>query len=142
MTDVTFYVLESTSPEARLQTVCRLVEKAVQHRHLVHIQAGSQGEAEAIDELLWAFRPESFIPHNLITEGPTPPPAVRIGWPDHAATSRDLLINLADPIPSFASEFRRILEVVGGGDELREPSRRRWKQYRQQDHNVSSHQLP
>lgn len=130
--DITFYVVADTDPAQRLRTACRLVEKAFRQRHQVFVRAASRAEAEQLDELLWTFRAESFIPHHLVGEGPTPPPPVRIGWDGIPAESRDVLINLhAEAVPE-PGRCRRLLEIVGGGEDLREPARRRWAHYKRQ----------
>lgn len=139
--DVTFYVLASIDPQVRLLTACRLIEKAWRGKHQVYVQAASRAEAEALDEMLWAFKPESFIPHHLVGDGPTPPPAVRLGHGPLAADARDLLLNLADDIPSGFERFRRILEIVGGDDQQRGPARQHWRFYKQQGYPVQSHNL-
>ena len=139
--DITFYVLADTDPAQRLHTACRLVEKAFRNKHQVFVRAASRAEAEQLDELLWTFRAESFIPHHLVGEGPTPPPPVRIGWDGIPAEARDLLINLHAEAAPEPGRFRRILEIVGGGDDLRAPARAHWKQYKQQGFAVQSHNL-
>ena len=66
MTRVDFYVVSDASPEARLQVAARLTEKAQRQGHSLFINTSSESEAEALDELLWTFRPASFIPHQRV----------------------------------------------------------------------------
>lgn len=139
--EITFYVLADTDPGRRLHTACRLIEKAFQQKHQIYVQAGSRAEAEQIDELLWNFKPESFIPHHLVDEGPTPPPPVRIGWTGIPPEARDLVVNLGrDAVPD-PRRFRRLIEIVGGDETLREPARQHWRQYKQQGYVVTAHNL-
>lgn len=139
--EITFYVLADTAPDKRLTTACRVIEKAFQQKHTIYVHARNQAEAEQLDELLWTFKAESFIPHHLLGEGPTPPPAVRIGWQSIPAEARDLLINLHAEAPPEPQRFRRIVEIVGGDESLREAARQHWRQYKQQGYPVSSHNL-
>lgn len=139
--DITFYVLADTSPEKRLHTACRLVEKAFQNKHEVYVHARNQAEAERLDELLWTFSPDSFIPHHLVGEGPTPPPAVRIGWQTIPNEAHDLLINLHEQPAAQPQRFRRILEIVGGDEPMREAARQHWRQYKQQGFSVTAHNI-
>ncbi|MFN3585877.1 MAG: DNA polymerase III subunit chi [Moraxellaceae bacterium] len=139
--DITFYVVADTDPAQRLRTACRVIEKAFQQKHQVFVRAASRAEAEQLDELLWAFRAESFIPHHLVGEGPTPPPPVRIGWDSIPAEARDVLINLhADAVPE-PGRCRRLVEIVGGGEDLREPARRHWAQYKRQGFDPQKFEL-
>jgi DNA polymerase-3 subunit chi len=139
--EITFYVLADTDPGKRLTTACRIIEKAFQQKHSIFVHAASRAEAEQLDELLWSFRPESFIPHHLLGEGPTPPPPVRIGWKGIPPEARDLLVNLHAEAPPEPGRFRRIVEIVGGDEALREPARQHWRQYKQQGYAVESHNI-
>lgn len=140
--DITFYVLSADAPlSARLTTACRLVDKAWQQNHKVLLQANSRSEAEALDELLWAFKAESFIPHHMVGDGPTPPPPVRIGWEDLPSDSRDILINLSASIPSGFERFQRVIEIVAGTHEEREQAREHWKEYKRLGYAVQAHEL-
>ncbi len=138
--EITFYVLPPEAPlSARVTTVCRLAEKALKQKRQVLIVAGSPREAEALDEALWTFKAESFIPHHLVGDGPTPPPPVRVTWP---AECRDILINLgAESAPSF-ERFHRVIEAVAGTDAEREQAREHWKAYKRQGYGVDAHELP
>ncbi|WP_022956649.1 DNA polymerase III subunit chi [Perlucidibaca piscinae] len=140
--EITFYVLPPDAPlTARLGTACRLVDKAWQQNRQVLIQTASRAEAETLDEQLWSFRPESFVPHHLVGEGPTPPPPVRIGWEALPAESRDILINLGADIPDGFQRFQRVIEIVAGSDAEREAARTHWKAYRKLGYQVQAHEL-
>ncbi len=139
--DITFYVLADTDPGKRLHTACRIIDKAFQQKHSIYVHARDQAEAEQLDELLWTFRAESFIPHHLVGDGPTPPPPVRIGWQQIPAEARDVLINLHAAAPDNPARFRRIIEIVGGDEPMREAARAHWRQYKQQGYPVTSHSL-
>ncbi len=139
--EITFYVLTDTDPGKRLQTACRIIDKAFQQKHSIYVHARDQAEAEQLDELLWTFRAESFIPHHLVGDGPTPPPPVRIGWQQIPVEARDVLINLHAAAPDNPGRFRRIVEIVGGDESMRESARSHWRQYKQQGYPVVSHNL-
>lgn len=140
--DITFYVLAADAPlSARLTTACRLVDKAWQQNRKVLLQAASRSEAEALDEQLWAFRAEAFIPHHLVGEGPTPPPPVRIGWEALPGDSRDILINLGAEIPAGFDRFQRVIEIVAGTDSEREQARSHWREYKKRGYAVQAHEL-
>lgn len=99
MIRVDFYSL--SDKEDKLNFCCRLIEKAYKQNHRLHVECQSQKAAFDFDDLLWGFKQESFIPHNLFGEGPTPPPPVQIGYQDKASTAYNVLINLSEQIPSF-----------------------------------------
>lgn len=139
--EITFYVLADTDPGKRLITACRIIEKAFQQKHAIFVHAASRAEAEQLDELLWNFRPDSFIPHHLVGDGPTPPPPVRIGWDGIPPEARDLVVNLSAAAIPDPRRFRRIVEIVGGDEACREAARQHWRQYKQQGYPVASHNI-
>ncbi len=98
--EITFYALTDTDPGKRLTTACRIIEKAFQQKHSIYVHAANKAEAEQLDELLWNFRPDSFVPHHLVGDGPTPPPPVRIGWQQIPPEASDVLINLHAEAPA------------------------------------------
>lgn len=137
--EITFYALADTDPSKRLSTACRIIEKAFQQKHSIYVHAASQAEAGHLSDLLWNIRPESFVPHHLVGDGPTPPPPVRIGWQSIPSEVRDVLINLHPDAPANPPQFRRIIEIVGGDDAMREAARAHWRAYKQQGFAITSH---
>ena len=71
MTRVSFYLLNSQDVQSRQQFACRLAEKAVRQGNKVMIATGNEAESRELDQLLWSFRPESFVPHVILGAGLT-----------------------------------------------------------------------
>jgi DNA polymerase III subunit chi len=112
MSQVDFYLLQSSDPFEKSQFLCRLLEKI--HRqggHQVYIHCSNEQETHALDELLWTFKDTSFIPHNLYGEGPKQAPAIQFGFEIDPKSHRDVLINLDKTVPEFQSRFKRTLEI-------------------------------
>ncbi|WP_163835226.1 DNA polymerase III subunit chi [Spartinivicinus ruber] len=141
MTRIDFYILPDQHPTARQQFCCRLAEKAVKHAKSVYIHTDGQAEAEALDELLWSFREDSFIPHQLAASHESAPCPVEIGWQLPAKSSNSLLINLTDSIPSFVNQFERVAEIVAGDGTRRKTARQNFKSYRDQGYPLHSHNI-
>lgn len=138
---VDFYLLESNSAKERHLLCCRLIEKAYARGHRVFIYCSSKEEAELIDELLWTFKDDSFIPHNLQGEGPEPPPAVQIGYAQEPRGFNDILINMQAEVASFHKRFCRIIEIVGAEEEDKALSRQRFRYYRQMQYVLHTHNV-
>lgn len=139
---ITFYVLPPDAPtSARVSTVCRVIEKAHRRNHQIWVVAASREEAEALDEALWAFKPDSFIPHHLVGDGPTPPPPIRITWDNRAPESRDILIHMHPEFPQHFERFHRVIELVAGNDAERQHAREHWQQFKRLGQTVEAHQL-
>lgn len=121
---------------------CRLIEKAYHRGHRVFIHCKDQRDAEHLDELLWTYKDDSFIPHNLQGEGPEPPPPVQIGFDKEPRGFNDILINMADPIPTFSTRFNRVIELVATSDEAKSISRDHYREYRAKGCQLHLHTIP
>lgn len=138
MARVDFYILSQSGEQARAGFACRLAEKAYRLENTVHIQTSSRVEAERLDELLWTFRDGSFVPHHVVGRDQLDSP-VTIGSDGDAVEARDLLINLCDDIPPLAGSFARIAELVTS--DAKQQSRYRYAQYRDQGHDIETHNV-
>ncbi len=139
MTRVGFYVVQSAEPGQRLQVAARLVDKAAQHGHRVFINAVDEAQARQLDELLWSYRPASFLPHGLA--GTEHAQDIAIGWGQEPGDHNDMLINLQLQIPEFFSRFNRVAEVVTQDQQSLEVLRQSWKFYRERGYQLEKHDL-
>ena len=139
MTRVDFYVVADASPEARLQVAARLTEKAHRQGHSLFINTGSESEAALLDELLWTFRPGSFIPHHSLKEGSEGP--IVLGWGQEPSSHDDVLINLALTPPAFFSRFQRVAELVTQEETALKAMRESWRFYKDRGYPLQKHDL-
>ena len=138
---VDFYILPDQKPAGRLQLACRLTEKAYNLGHSVYIHAPEQGQAQQLDDLLWTFKQNSFVPHALYPSPPDETAPVRIGCGKESAWQADILINLAAEIPDFYQQFLRVVELVDQNEDVLRSSRQRFKHYREQGLTPETHKL-
>lgn len=138
---VDFYLLSSDQSEARWLIACRLLEKAYAKGHKVFVLCNNKHDAELLDELLWTFKEESFIPHNLQGEGPEPPPPIQVGYEGEPRGFNDILLNLSDHIPNFYSRFKRVMEIVINVESAKELSRKQYRDYRNKGCELHTHQI-
>ncbi len=138
---VDFYLLTATDPQAPWLVACRLLEKAYQRGHRVFVHCENQTDAEHLDECLWTFKDESFIPHHLQGEGPIPAPPVQIGHGPEPHGFNDILLNLSSTIPPFYSRFRRVIEIVSENPAAKEISRNHYREYRAKSCEMHTHNL-
>jgi DNA polymerase-3 subunit chi len=141
MPKINFYILPTDSEVERLNTVCRLVEKAYKNQHRVYIHTETQTFAHQLDELLWTYRDECFLPHHLYGEGPEPAPPIQIGYDVTPEKHRDILINLHSKIPVFVSQFSRVFEVIPNKPEHQALARDNYRQYRAHGYDITTHKL-
>ncbi len=133
---VDFYVLGERPVDPVL---CRLTEKAWRAGHTVFILAQSERHAHHLDSLLWSWRQESFLPHEL--DGPDAESPVRIGWASEPHEATQVLINLTSEAPPFHARFERVAELVAGDEAQRALARERYRYYRDSGCDVHSHDL-
>jgi DNA polymerase-3 subunit chi len=144
-TQVMFYLLPDTDKadasdinvSSALYYACLQASYFYRQNKRVFIYTQDQQSAEQIDEMLWAFDSDSFVPHNLSGEGPKQGAAVEIS---HQAPRgrRPVLINLTNTVPNFASQFQFIVDFVPSDETLKQLARERFKACRQQGFQVDN----
>ena len=139
MTKVGFYVVQAADQAQRLHVAVRLADKAFQRGHRIFINAADEAQARTLDELLWTWRPASFLPHGL--HGQEQSEAIAIGWGQEPQDHNDLLINLQLGIPGFFSRFRRVAEVVTQDPASLDALRRSWTFYKERGYQLEKHDL-
>lgn len=121
--------------EKPLLLVCELARKACDSGQPMLIFAASAAQAEVLDELLWEFDPDAYVPHQIAgTDEDDDVTPVLIVPPEMQAPMRALVINLRNE--TVAGDFLRVLEVVPADEIARAPSRERWKQYKERGFEV------
>lgn len=138
MTEVDFYILPHTEPEQRDLFACRLAEKAFRQGHRVYLHTADAESATQLDELLWNFRPQSFLPHALLDDSSD---RVVIGWHDHPGDHSDVMINLALSVPAFIGRFARVAEVVVQSPHVRDPLRKSYAFYKDRGYPLRNNRL-
>lgn len=141
LTRVDFYLLENEPLLTPWSVACRLLEKAYHRGHRVFVYCANKQDAEHLDELLWTFKEDAFIPHNLQGEGPEPPPPVQIGFAEEPKGFSDILLNMNITIPAYYTKFRRIIEIVDTKDDTKQHSREHYRTYREKGFDLHTHRL-
>ena len=139
MTRVGFYVIQNSDAGQRLLVAARLADKAFQQGLRIYINAVDEPQARQLDELLWSFRPASFLPHGV--SGEEHSEKIAIGWEQEPENHDDLLINLQLSIPPFFGRFRRVAEVVTQDPQSLAALRESWKYYKERGYELEKHDL-
>jgi DNA polymerase-3 subunit chi len=126
--------------EQPLLLVCELARKACDAGLPMLVLCASAAQAEQLDDLLWSFDPDAYVPHQIVgadeDEEEVP---VLLAAPEHDAGLRPMVLNLRDAV--VPDGFERVLEVVPADDSARGPLRERWKQYVARGHEVKKHDM-
>lgn len=140
MTLVDFYILKENAAGDRFMLTCRLCEKAYQAGKRVCINTQTREEAEHLNDLLWQYNDQSFIPHDLDSEHQTDTPVV-ITSQIKKTDEHQVLINLAHEVPTCFSQFERLLEPVDHDENCRTAGRVRYRYYKDSGYTINNHEI-
>jgi len=141
MTQVDFYIVPGDSPENRLRFACRLTDKAYRLGNRVFIHTESAQQTRLLDDLLWTFQQNSFIPHSLYQDATEAPAPVLLAHDAEPDASSQVLINLAAEVPLFFSRFERVAELVNEDAETRRAGRSRYSFYKERGYPLRTHEI-
>lgn len=124
MAELWFYHLEKSELERALPP---LLEKSLQRGWRALVRAGSEARLEALDQAIWTFRDDSFVPHAR--EGdPMRQPVWLTTEADNPNQAQALFI-IDNAEPGDISGFERACLLFDGNDQSAlEMARSRWKQ--------------
>jgi len=125
--------------EQPLLLVCELAKRAHAANQFTLVLARDAAQAEEIDDLLWSFEPDAFIPHQIAGDEEDELTPVLVVPPEIEAPPRPLVINLRDAAWTEACE--RVLEVVPADPAARAPLRERWRQYQALGYELNKHDM-
>jgi DNA polymerase III subunit chi len=133
-----FYVL--AAGDERTAFACRLAEKAFKLGNSVWIRVDEPMLAH-MDESLWTFRPESFVPHAIASpqsDLKSLPVWVVSGLPEGHC---DLLINLAMQPMDPDTKAARVAELVTQEDAILQLTRKQYALYKGLGWTLNTHKL-
>lgn len=136
MTEILFYHLQHRPLEKVLPT---LVERSLARGWRAAIQADGEERLTALDDLLWTYADESFLPHGTDRE-PDPagqPVVLTVGAGNPNAASIRFLVDGAD-LPEDTAGYARICVMVDGTDpDALVRAREQWRRAKADGHAVA-----
>ena len=135
MTKIDFYQI----CDEEISFTCRLIDQVYRRGHLIYVHTIDLVKARALDDHLWVFREDSFIPHALQDTGIEAP--IKIGCGHEPLDHQDVLINLSGVVPHFFSRFDRVAEVVPVEENKRQAARDNYSFYQQRGYALNYHQM-
>jgi DNA polymerase III subunit chi len=133
---IRFY--ELTSPRFRgnpLLLAAKLAERAFEQQQACAIFVDSAAEAEKLDELLWSFDEEAYLPHQIAGQDDDDECPILILSPEFEAPLRAVSINLRDQI--YVQIGERLLDIIPEDEAGKHRARERFKGYRARGENPS-----
>jgi DNA polymerase-3 subunit chi len=141
MPEVDFYIVSDPEQSGLLRAACRVVEKAWSQGLRVHVLAADEEQASRMDEMLWTFRQDSFVPHERWHGDEPSGVRVLIATPACVAQDADVLVNLGADIPSWYRHCGRIAELVATDPGHRASGRERYRIYRDAGAELRTHEV-
>jgi DNA polymerase-3 subunit chi len=136
MTEILFYHLQRLKLENVLPT---LLQKSVERRWKVVVQASSEERIEALDAHLWTWRDDAFLPHGTWREGEAAEQPILLtvnADNPNGATVRFLIDGAA--FPADVGSYQRIVVVFDGDDpHAVETARTRWAEAKAAGHEAT-----
>jgi DNA polymerase III subunit chi len=123
--EVLFYHLTESRLEEALPP---LIERSLQRGWRVVVQTGSDERRDALDQILWTYRDESFVPHGTdVADHPEMQP-VLISSSHSNANGANIRFLVDDADPPALDDYERVVFMFDGHDQTQlEKARLHWK---------------
>lgn len=135
MTQIAFYHLVQSNLETALP---KLLEKTLSSGKRAVVQVGVEARIEALNNHLWAYSREGWLPHGSARDGEAEEQPVWLTADDENPNGATFLF-LADGASSDkVGEFERCFELFDGHDDHAvQTARARWKAYKDEGHDLT-----
>lgn len=139
MSEVSFYILDSDNDQQLLHLVCNLVSKAYNQATGTYVLMKDLNYARALDELLWTYPPNRFLPHQLTDEDEETNVSIIIGDVLPEKCRLPLLVNAKNIAPPSTYGCDRIFDIVLASQ--KEEARLRYASYRKLNYDLKHHEI-
>ncbi len=142
MPAIDFYILSTTSEQDRYQFVCKLAEKIFRQKQKAFFLTPSIEDSENLDDLLWSFRPTSFIPHQIIQNNTHSLfDQLLISNQDIPDNWSGILVNLTQQLTPNIEKLTRIIEIINNNEVCLTKGRQRYRHYKKMNLSPDTHKI-
>jgi DNA polymerase-3 subunit chi len=137
---IDFYKLNSQNRTRINRFCCQLADKVVNMGHPVFVRTKDAAESRLLDDIMWTFSDNSFVPHAIQGDAEDADAPVIIG---HSASASKgyLLINLSDEFPENALNYERVAEIISDDPENLQKGRARYSAYKKDAYPLHYHEI-
>ena len=134
MTRIGFYHLQRWPLE---QALPKLLEKVRAAGHLAVVMAGSTERVRLLDDLLWTYAENSWLPHGTARDGDAARQPIWLTEGDDNPNGADVLVLVDGVVPDSLQGYDRCLDVFDGRDDSAvAAARMRWKRWKAEGHDL------
>jgi len=122
----------------KLGYACVLVRKARAANCHVVLFSDDKAELRALDDLLWTYAEQEFLPHVMAEDPNAPHTPVLLTASDEAVLPHNqILINLSARTPGNFAQFERLFEIVSTESGDVAAGRERYRFYQQRGYPLT-----
>ncbi len=132
---ITFYVLQDRDPIDKIRAACKLISEEFEQKIPVHIIVPNQELLNQVDETLWHYPLDRYIPHESTNIKPEFCLVSMSELQIYVGTGESL-VNLSDSVPKCLKQFDHVHEIVIQNPQELLLSRERYKQYRALNYKI------
>jgi DNA polymerase-3 subunit chi len=138
MTQIGFYHLMRLPLE---QALPKLLDKALSAGFRAVVLAGSAERVEYLNDRLWTFEPDSWLPHGSARDGEAAMQPIWLTDTDENPNGANILVMCDGAASEKVGEFQRCLDLFDGNDpEAVGKARERWKRWKAEGHELVYYQ--
>lgn len=135
MTDIRFYHMEQSTLDQALPAI---TAKAYQSGKHILIKTNDKKEAQRLNDLLWSFRADMFIPHGAEGDKDADQQPIWITSGDDNPNGASILILTHGMTSENIADFDMACEMLDGRVESQiKEARARWKTYKTDNHDLT-----
>lgn len=134
MTRIDFH---SNVPD-KIAYACRLVRKARAANFQVVLLSGSRKDLATLDDALWTFSEQDFVPHVMAGDALAARTPVVLTHDDAVELPHhQILINLSAATPGHFARFERMFEIISADGADKSAGRERYRAYQQRGYALT-----
>jgi DNA polymerase-3 subunit chi len=135
MPEIRFYHLQRATLD---QALPQLLERVLDQGRRAVVVAGSPERVEALNQLLWTYRPDSFLPHGSRADGFAPRQPVWLTDSEENPNGADVLVLTDGMSAAEPAGFATICDLFDGNDpQAVAEARARWRDCKAAGHALT-----
>lgn len=135
MATIQFYHLTASPLERALP---KLLEKILSGGFRVSLVAESEARVEQLNQLLWTYDPNGFLPHGSAKDGHTEDHPILLTTTVEAPNKANVLVITNGLQITGEEPFERVVDMFDGNNpESLAAARKRWSDYKNAGHTMS-----